>query len=50
LALLPAFPPKVTVVLPATKLLPVMVTVVPPPVGPAFGVTDVIVGGFGGAQ
>ena len=37
-------PPNVTVVAPETKLLPVRVTVVPPAVGPAPGVTLVTVG------
>ena len=38
-------PPNVTVVAPETKPLPVRVTVVPPPVGPALGVSLVMVGG-----
>jgi hypothetical protein len=37
-------PPKVTDVLPATKFMPVIVTLVPPAVGPNAGVSDVAVG------
>ncbi|MNQ66367.1 hypothetical protein D3C85_808580 [compost metagenome] len=36
-------PPKVTAVAPV-KFVPVMVTLVPPPVGPLFGEIDVTVG------
>ena len=43
-----AVPPKVTVA-PATKSAPVMVTAVPPAVGPLVGLTPVTVGGGGGA-
>ena len=39
----PAVPPKLTVA-PATKLVPVMVTEVPPVVGPAVELMDVTVG------
>ena len=39
-----AVPPNVTVVAPETNPLPVIVTVVPPAVGPAAGVTLVMVG------
>lgn len=39
----PASPPKVTVEVPV-KLVPVIVTVVPPAIGPLDGETDVIVG------
>ena len=39
-------PPNVTVVAPETKPLPVRVTTVPPAVGPAAGVTLVMVGAF----
>jgi hypothetical protein len=42
--LLAAALPNVTVA-PATKLVPVMVTAVPPPVDPLFGLTLVTVGG-----
>ena len=38
-------PPNVTVVAPETKPVPVSVTVVPPTIGPAAGVTLVMVGG-----
>ena len=38
-----AVPPKVTVA-PETKFVPVIVTEVPPDVGPVFGLTEVIVG------
>ena len=38
-----AAPPKVTVA-PVLKLLPAIVTAVPPPAGPRFGVTAVTVG------
>jgi hypothetical protein len=41
-----AMPPKVTVA-PLTKFVPVMVTAVPPAVGPLFGETEVTVGGCG---
>jgi hypothetical protein len=41
--LVAAVPPKVTVA-PAVKLVPVMVTAVPPVVGPLFGLTLVTVG------
>ncbi|MNE07162.1 hypothetical protein D3C80_997690 [compost metagenome] len=40
---LAVIPPKVTVVAPA-RFVPLMVTVVPPPVGPLFGAIDVTVG------
>jgi hypothetical protein len=35
--------PMVTVVLPAIKLVPVMVTKVPPPIGPKAGLNEVAV-------
>ena len=38
-------PPTVTETLPETKLLPLMVIVVPPVEGPEFGETLVTVGG-----
>ena len=38
-----AAPPKVTLVAPV-KVVPVMVTLVPPAVGPEFGLTEVTVG------
>jgi hypothetical protein len=41
--LVAAVPPKVTDVVPL-KSVPVMVTLVPPDVGPLFGATDVTVG------
>ena len=41
--LVPAFPPKATVA-PLTKPVPVIVTVVLPPVGPARGLRPVTVG------
>ena len=37
-------PPIVTDVLATTKLVPVIVTVVPPPVGPEVGASDTTVG------
>jgi hypothetical protein len=39
-------PPIITEVLPATKLVPVTVTVVPPVSGPTEGVKEVAVGAF----
>ena len=39
-----ATPPRVTVVPPTTKFVPVMVTTVPPPVGPLVGAMEVTVG------
>jgi hypothetical protein len=41
--LVAAVPPNVTVA-PAAKFVPAMVTAVPPPVGPLFGVTLLTVG------
>ena len=41
--LVAAAPPKVTLVAPV-KVVPVMVTLVPPAVGPEFGLTEVTVG------
>ena len=43
--LVAATPPKVTAVLPATKLVPVMVTVWPPEMGPAPEAIEAIAGG-----
>src|ERR1700712_4471159 len=45
--LVAAFAPKVTVggVVPTSRLVPVIVVVVPPVVGPCAGVTPVMVGG-----
>jgi hypothetical protein len=43
LTLLAAAPPKVTFA-PETKLLPVMLTTVPPPVGPELGDTELMLG------
>ena len=40
----PAFDPKLTVVEPTTKRVPVIVTTVPPPTGPVLGVIPVTVG------
>ena len=40
-----ATPPTVTLVMPATKFVPVIVIDVPPRVEPLVGLTDVIVGG-----
>ena len=39
-----SMPPMLTVVIPATKFVPVTVMVVPPLVGPADGLTPVSVG------
>jgi hypothetical protein len=39
-----AVPPKVTLVTPLSKFVPVMVTDVPPVSGPLFGATEVTVG------
>ena len=44
LTAVPALPPKATVDEPTTKPVPVIVTAVPPPIGPAFGLTEVTVG------
>jgi hypothetical protein len=41
----PAVPPKLAVVEPTTKLVPVIVTTVPPPTGPTPGVIAVTTGG-----
>jgi hypothetical protein len=46
ITLLAEAPPNVTKA-PAAKLIPVIVTDVPPAVGPVFGDTDVTVGGCG---
>ena len=45
LTLVAATPPMVTAVLPATKLVPVMVTDVPPEAPPKLGAITVIAGG-----
>ena len=45
LTLVAATPPMVTAVFPATKLVPVMVTDVPPEMGPAPGAIEAIAGG-----